>query len=126
MVSSGRMFRQRAAAVAAALCVAALALGSPEGSYAQSPSKDHRAQKKVPPKGPVQPLRKGPLAVGPNRIVSPHRPALGPRALPQGARVAPNINPAAKEPARFGANQPGIRALGNQPGTRTLGTQPRG
>src|SRR5206468_7686955 len=45
---------------------------------------------------------------------------------PQGARVAPNINPGAKGPARFGTNQPGIRAPRNQPGSRGLGNQPGG
>src|SRR3954465_13891422 len=105
MAPNGRMFWQSAAAVAAALFVAAIAFGSPDSSYAQNLPKDYRAQKKAPAaKGPLQPLRRGPMAVGPNRFAPPQRSALGPRALPQGARVAPNFNPAAKGPARFGTN----------------------
>ena len=78
MAANGRTVWQSAAAIAAALFVAATALGSADDSHAQNLPKDHRAQKKAPPaKGPVQPLRKGPLAVGPNRFVAPHRPALG-------------------------------------------------
>src|SRR3954467_11397869 len=99
MAANGKMVWRSAAAVAAAL-VAAIALGAPERSYAQNPPKDHRAQKKAPPKGPVQPLRKAPLAVAPNRIAPPHRPALGP-AIPQGAHIAPNVHPAIRGPARF-------------------------
>src|SRR5438874_233926 len=115
MATSDRMFWQSAAAVAAALFIAAIALGSPDNSHAQNLPKDQRGQKKAPPKGPMQPFRKGPLAVGPNRIIPPHRPALGPAALPQGARIAPHFNPAIRGPARFGTNQPGIRARANQP-----------
>src|SRR4051812_12984819 len=135
MAPNGRMFWQSAAAVAAAVFVAAIAFGSPDSSHAQNLPKDPRAQKRAPAaKGPVQPLRRGPIAVGPSRFGPPQHPAVGQRALPQGARVAPNINPAAKGPARFGANQPGIRAPGNQvgsrasgnpPGSRALGNQPR-
>ncbi|TMJ04898.1 MAG: hypothetical protein E6G97_05215 [Alphaproteobacteria bacterium] len=127
MATSGRMLWQSAAAVAAALFVSAIALGSSDTSHAQPVPKDHRAQKKAPPaKGPVQPLRRGPQAVGPNRVVAPQRPALAPGAMPQGARVAPHVNPALRGPARFGSNQPGNRAIGNQPGMRALGNQPRG
>jgi subtilisin family serine protease len=150
--ADNRTIWQSAAAVAAALIVAAVALGPPGNSHAQNLPKDHRAQKKGPPaKGPVpvQPLRKGPMAVGPNRMMPQHGPALGPGAA-QGARVAPGMQPAMKGPgsanpamkgpgfanrdprsnafnqnpnARFG-NQQGNRALGNQLGNR--GNQPRG
>src|ERR1041385_3379697 len=116
MAPNGRTVWQSAAAVAAALFVAAVALGSPGNSNAQNLPKDHRAQKKAPPRGPVQPLRKGPLAVGPNRVVPPHRAAPGSGALPQGARIAPQVNPAIKGPDRFGHNQPSNRGPGNQIG----------
>src|SRR2546423_5030720 len=136
MTRNDRTICQSAAAVAAALLVAAIALGSPGNSHAQTPPKDQRAQKKAPfAKGPIPP-RKGPLAVGPNRFISPHRPALGPGALPQGARIAPNRDPrfntfnkgpaAGPANARFGNSQPGNRVLGTQPGNRALGNQPRG
>lgn len=138
MAPSDRMLWQSAAAVAAALLVAALALGTPESSFAQNLPKDQRAHKKgPPPKGPVQPLRRGPFAVGPNRIVAPHRPALGPAALPPGTRVAPHMAPAAKGPAGFAnanpranftkgpnAGVPNAR-FGNQLGNRNF-NQPRG
>src|SRR3954447_6007594 len=117
MARTNRAFWQSGAAVAAALCVAAIAVGSPGSSYAQNLPKDPRAQKRAPAaKAPVQPLRRGPMAVGTNRFGAPQRPGFGPRALPQGAHAAPNINPAARAPARFGANQPGMRAPGNQSG----------
>src|SRR5947209_369364 len=127
MARSDRTFWQSAAAVAAVLFVAAIALGSPGNSHAQNLPKDQRAQKKALPKGAIQPLRRAPMAVGPNRFIPPHRPALGPRVLPQGARIAPNINPAAKGPAnaRFGNNPPGNRVLGTQPGNRNF-NQARG
>ncbi len=136
MARSTRMAWQSAAAVAAALIVAVAAGGS-DGSLAQNLPKDQRAQKKAAPKGPVQPLRKGPLAVGPNRVIgAPHRPPLGPAALPPGARIAPHVAPAAKGPAGGFANtNPRINALskagapnarfGNQFGARNV-NQPRG
>src|SRR5256885_16233392 len=93
MEPNDRTIWQSAAAVAAALFVAAIALGSPGNSHAQTPPKDQRAQKKAPfAKGPIPP-RKGPLAVGPNPFISPHRPAPRPGPLPQGARIAPNRDP---------------------------------
>ncbi len=146
MAPNGRMFWRSTAAVVAALFVAVIGLGAPDRSHAQSPRTDHRAQKKAPPaRGAVQPLRKGPLAVGPNRFIPPQRPALGPGATPQGARIAPNASPNMKGPAaglpgrdprfnavnrgagpantRFGNNPPGARGFGNQPGNRALGNQ---
>jgi hypothetical protein len=128
MARTNRVFWQTGAAVAAALFVAAIAIGSPGSSYAQNLPKDPRAQKRAPAaKGPVQPLRKGPMAAAPNsRFGAPQRPGFGPRALPQAAHAVPNINPAARGPARFGANQPGIHAPGNQARIRTPGNQPRG
>lgn len=148
MAANRRMVRQSAAVAAAALFVAAIALGAATHSRAQNLPKDHRAQKKTPPaKGPVQPLRRGPLAVGPNRFVAPQRPALGPGAIPQGARIAPHLAPAAKGPAnvnptvkspglanrdpRFNAFNKGpnagtanARFGSNQPGNRAFGNQP--
>ena len=127
MAHTNRVFWQIGAAVAAALFVAAIAIGSPGSSYAQNLPKDPRAQKRPPAaKGPPQPLRRGPMAVGPNRFAPQQRPGFGPRALPQGAHAAPNINPAARGPGRFGANQPGMRAGGNPSGLRTPGNQARG
>src|SRR5437764_99653 len=93
MTPNDRTIWQSAAAVATALFVAAIALGSPGNSQAQTPPKDQRAQKTARfATGPIPP-RKGPLAGGPHRFISPHRPALGPGALPQGARIAPNRDP---------------------------------
>ena len=138
MAPSNRTIWQSAAAVTAALIVAAVALGSADYSFAQTQPKDHRAQKKSPPaKGPVQPLRKGPLGVGPNRFIAPQRPALGPAALPPGARIAPHVAPAQKGPTGFANTNPranftkGPNAgprnprFGNQLGNRAF-NQPRG
>src|SRR2546421_6103057 len=124
MAPNDRTVWQSAAAVAAALFVAAIALGAPDNSHAQNLPQDHRAQKKTPPKGSIQPLRKGPLAVGPNRIVPPHRPALAPGATPQGRDPRLTTFNKGQTNARFG-NQPGSRALGNQFGRGFTHRDPR-
>lgn len=94
-----RGFGSRAGAVAAALLVTAVGFGPIGTSHAQNSPKDQRAKKAPPVKGPVQPLRKG--APGPmpgaSRIGTPPRgPMLGPKALPQNARVPLNVNPSVK------------------------------
>jgi Subtilase family len=121
-------FRQRAGAVMAALLVGALGIATVGESRAQDPKK--LFQKKAPAaKGPVQPLRKGPIgnaAFGPNRAtMAPRGQMLGPGGAP-GMRAGPH---AATPGARFGNVQPGNRAFGNQPGNRAFGNnqfRPRG
>jgi hypothetical protein len=118
---------QWAGAVMAALLVGVIGIASVSESRAQDPKKHF--QKKAPAaKGPVQPLRKGPMgnaAFGPNRAtMAPRGQTLGPGGAP-GMRPGPAANPG----ARFGNVQPGNRAFGNQPGNRAFGSnqfRPRG
>lgn len=146
----GRLFGQRAGAIAAALVVVAIAFAS--GSHAQFAPKDQRGAKKgPPPKGVVQqPLRKGPMmgpGAGPNRFgTGPRGPMAGPQGAPpgpQGAQAGPQagpqgapgpnapglrggFNPGAGNP-RFGNVQPGNRGPGKPPGqfgNRGRGAQP--
>src|SRR6185436_9117827 len=93
-----RAFASRAGAVAAALLVMAVGIGPIGSIHAQVPPKDQRAKKAPPPKGPVQPLRKGAVgtpalapgrALAPNRLGIPRGQALGPSALPQNVRTPP-------------------------------------
>ena len=144
-----RALGRGAGAVAAALLIAAIGFGSINASRAQSQPQDYRAQKKA-SKGPVQPLRKGAIGapqVFPGRAAIPRAP-LGPGALPQNARTAPQVtgpglraapgaSPRGLRPntlgtgpasvgtsSRFGTNQPGARAFGNPPGNRAVGNRP--
>jgi hypothetical protein len=112
--SRHRTFGSRAGAVAAALLVLAAAFGPVGSSYAQNPPKEQRARKALPLKGPVHPLRKGAVgnpALAPNRALVPNRlgiprgQALGPSALPQGARTAPITT------------NPNIKSFNKGPGT---------
>ncbi len=131
MRSRHRAFTSRAGAVAAALLVMAIGVGPIGSSHAQVAPKDQRARKAPPPKGLVQPLRKGTVgnpaltphrALGPNRLGAPRGQALGPNALPS-ARTAPitthpnirnfNKGPSTASPAIPGARDP--RALGKGP-----------
>jgi hypothetical protein len=91
-----RAFTSRAGAVAAALLAVAIGLGPIGSIHAQVPPKDQRARKALPPKGPVQLLRKGAVgnpALAPNRALVPNRLGI-PRGQPLGPSASPNARTA--------------------------------